>query len=175
MHCSVLFAAQIESMMANLGGGSGYQCLECGYHSKVSTNVKSHIDAKHIVSTGYYCPHCPEVLKNKHALKNHLARVHKWCNLGKENDSLSLCHCILLFAAQIESMMANLGSGSGYQCLECGYHSKYSTNVKNHIDAKHIVSTGYYCPQCPEVLKNKHALKNHLSKVHKPNVWCKVG
>ena len=64
-------------MIANLGGGAGYQCLECGYHSKISTNVKRHIDAKHIVSAGYYCPHCPELLKNKHALNNHLARVHK--------------------------------------------------------------------------------------------------
>jgi len=69
--------AKIESMIANLGGGAGYQCLECGYHSKISTNVKRHIDAKHIVSAGYYCPHCPELLKNKHALNNHLARVHK--------------------------------------------------------------------------------------------------
>ena len=72
------------------------------------------------------------------------------------------------FPAQIEAMMTNLGGGSGYQCLECGYHSKYTSDVKRHIDAKHIISTGYYCPQCPEILKNKHALKNHLSRVHKP-------
>ena len=72
-----LFAAQIETMLTNLGGGAGYQCLECGYQSKVSNNVKRHIDAKHIVSTGYSCPQCPEVLRNKVALNNHLARACK--------------------------------------------------------------------------------------------------
>ena len=87
--------------------------------------------------------------------------------VGIENDSLSLCHCIVLFAAQIEAMMTHLVGGAGYQCLECGYQSKVSNNVKRHIDAKHIVSTGYSCPQCSEVLRNKVALNNHLARACK--------
>ena len=69
-------AAYIESMISRLEGGL-YQCSECGYQSRHSHDVRRHIEAKHIMSTGYYCPKCPEILKNKIALKNHLARAHK--------------------------------------------------------------------------------------------------
>ena len=63
-------------MISRLEGGF-LQCSECGYQSKMSGDVRRHVEAKHTMSTGYYCPKCPEILKNKIALKNHLARAHK--------------------------------------------------------------------------------------------------
>ena len=65
----------IDSLMINLGGGK-WQCGKCEYLcSKI--NVQMHIEAKHVVSDGYICPYCDQLLKNKIALKNHLARKHK--------------------------------------------------------------------------------------------------
>ena len=62
--------------MENLGGGY-WQCIECNYQSNNKANVKMHIDAKHVISHGEICPHCHLHLKNKIALKNHLARKHR--------------------------------------------------------------------------------------------------
>ena len=63
--------------MISRSEGGEHQCSECGYLSKNSGDVKRHVEAKHLMSSGYYCPKCPEILKNKIALKNHLARAHK--------------------------------------------------------------------------------------------------
>ena len=65
----------IDSLMMSLGGGR-WQCVKCEYHCS-RINVQMHIEAKHVVSDGYICPHCNQLLKNKIALKNHLARKHK--------------------------------------------------------------------------------------------------
>ena len=62
--------------MARLDGGQ-HQCLECGYQSSFANDVRRHVEAKHLVSSGYHCPKCPAILKNRIALKNHLARAHK--------------------------------------------------------------------------------------------------
>lgn len=49
-----------------------------------------------------------------------------------------------------ESMMTNLGSGK-WQCLICGLQSK-STNVRYHIEAKHLQPTqSYSCQYCDDV------------------------
>ena len=66
----------IANLMQNIGDGF-WLCRECGYQSNHKANVRMHIDAKHIISVGETCPHCNQHLKNKIALKNHLARKHK--------------------------------------------------------------------------------------------------
>ena len=72
------------------------------------------------------------------------------------------CFCLVdLFS----SLMTSLGGGY-WQCKECGYQSK-STNVKYHIEAKHVSSTGYNCPECGDFLKTRHSLNSHLSSKHR--------
>ena len=74
----------IESMMNSLGGGQ-WQCNECGYQSRNKTNLKYHIEAKHMsasdISTLYPCPHCDKFLKNRKALNNHLHKYHRNMNI----------------------------------------------------------------------------------------------
>ena len=56
--------------------------------------------------------------------------------------------------------MTNLGSGR-WQCQECGFQSK-STNVRYHIESKHLRSyAGYSCKYCGDVLKTRNALIEH--------------
>ena len=66
----------MDEMMTSLGGGR-WQCVQCGYQSK-STNVKYHIEAKHMASSDRYeCQHCQELFKTRISLNNHLQRKHR--------------------------------------------------------------------------------------------------
>jgi len=71
--------SSIESMMTSLGGGQ-WQCIECGYKSK-STNVKYHIEAKHVSSSEVYtCPYCDKSIKNRSSYNQHLSQFHRGLN-----------------------------------------------------------------------------------------------
>ena len=160
----IVIVGDMESLMSSLGGGK-WQCLACGYQSK-STNVRYHIEAKHLTSEGYSCPYCQVVIRNKGAYNNHLSQKHRNARQAGNLFHWIEIHDQFHFTAWIESMMTLLDGGQ-YQCSKCGYLSRNSSNVKRHIDAKHIVSSGYSCPHCPEVLRNKIALNNHLARAHK--------
>jgi len=68
--------------------------------------------------------------------------------------------------ANIESLMSSLGGGK-WLCTECGFTSK-STNVKYHIESKHMTSgLGYSCSICCEILKTRNALNTHMSLKHR--------
>ena len=75
MSIDILFKGMNE-MMTSLGGGR-WQCVECGYQSK-STNVKYHIEAKHMSHTERYaCQLCQELFSAKKNLQNHMQRKHR--------------------------------------------------------------------------------------------------
>ena len=140
--------------MARLDGGQ-CQCLECGYQSK-KFNGQCHVEAKHVISPGYSCSQCNEIIQNRIALKHHLAKFHR-------NNKFVIC--FLYFTDLFESLMVSLGGGK-WQCVQCGHQSQ-KFNVKCHIEAKHMESFEYPCPQCHEILKNRWALKNHVTKFHR--------
>lgn len=71
----------------------------------------------------------------------------------------------LCYLKGMDDMMTNLGGGL-WQCTECGYQSK-STNVKYHVEAKHMVSSGYNCSECGDFLKTRNLLNKHLSLMHR--------
>jgi len=69
--------------------------------------------------------------------------------------------------ALLNSMMVSLGGGR-WQCSECGFTSK-STNVRYHIESKHVQnSQGYDCPQCDYHSKTRNGINTHMSSKHKP-------
>jgi len=53
-----------------------WQCIQCGKISKVSTNLKDHIEAKHITGLQFECIHCKKVFKTRPSLRTHM-RSHK--------------------------------------------------------------------------------------------------
>jgi len=65
----------ILRLMVSLGGGK-WRCLACGFVSK-STNVKYHIESKHIESPGHICQHCNNFFRSRNALNTHLSTKHK--------------------------------------------------------------------------------------------------
>ena len=62
-------------------------------------------------------------------------------------------------------MMISLGGGK-WQCTECPYQSQ-STNIRNHIEAKHSQSSGYSCQICGAILKTKNSYSVHMSTKHR--------
>ena len=153
----------VESHMARLDGGA-WQCLDCGYQSSKKFNVKIHVEAKHVTTSGYICPRCPTIHKNRIALMNHTAKFHK--NSWKYVLKQFAVPLLFFLPETLESFMARLDGGQ-WQCLSCGYVSNKKFNVQCHVEAKHAICSGYNCPQCNEVLKNRIALKHHMAKFHK--------
>jgi len=68
--------SQIESLSFKQPDGN-WCCMECGYSSRIKTNLKMHVESKHIVSAGFNCSLCQLYCPNRKSLKNHLDRKHK--------------------------------------------------------------------------------------------------
>jgi len=52
-------------------------CSECGYSTKIKTNLRMHVESKHLVSSGFKCEICQTVCPNRKSLRNHVDRRHK--------------------------------------------------------------------------------------------------
>jgi len=63
----------------------------------------------------------------------------------------------------IRSKMFKNSSGN-WQCTDCGHTSQQATNIKNHIEVKHVGSSGYYCQLCNKFCSSKNALNNHRTR-----------
>merc|ERR1712183_368400 len=57
----------------------------------------------------------------------------------------------------IQSKMWKNSSGL-WQCTVCDHTSQHTTNMKNHIEVKHVGTAGYYCQQCHKFCRTKNAL-----------------
>ena len=53
-----------------------WECLQCGKTTKISTNLKDHIEANHIPGLEFECPQCFKILKSRACLRLHM-RIHK--------------------------------------------------------------------------------------------------
>ena len=54
-----------------------------------------------------------------------------------------------------------------WECQECGYFSKFTTRVLEHIEAKHFLPTsGYICDICQKTCSTRNALKCHVYRYH---------
>jgi len=52
-------------------------------------------------------------------------------------------------------------------CPECNLTTRSRTNIKEHIDAKHLPGNSYLCPLCSKACKSTGALRVHKSRYHK--------
>ena len=57
--------------------------------------------------------------------------------------------------------------GTVWKCTDCGYESKYKTNVTEHVESKHVTSAGVVCSFCSSMCVNRKALRNHVYKYHR--------
>jgi len=57
-----------------------WQCVQCGKVSKVSTNLKDHIEANHIEGLQFECHHCLKIFKTRPSLRTHMRLHNKHAN-----------------------------------------------------------------------------------------------
>ena len=63
-----------------------------------------------------------------------------------------------------ESYYQSIGSGS-YFCMACGYKSDRS-NMRKHVQRKHLESKVYPCTLCDKGLKSEYDRKTHYVRAH---------
>jgi len=54
-----------------------WQCIECGKTSRVSTNLKDHIEANHLGNLQIECSMCAKMFKSRGSLRAHVRSSHK--------------------------------------------------------------------------------------------------
>ena len=72
---------------------------------------------------------------------------------------------LCLEAASIEEKVLSMMflTESGWTCSVCGKQSKLKSDIKRHVDSKHILDhPGYECPYCGKIVKSKEALRKHV-------------
>ena len=67
----------------------------------------------------------------------------------------------------IVTQMQKVGTGV-WQCVACGWETKYKTRLYEHVEAKHIGTPGHTCPICGKFSASLKALKMHKLKYHNP-------
>ena len=61
--------------------------------------------------------------------------------------------------------MQKVGIGV-WQCIPCGWQTKYKTRLYEHVEAKHIGTNGHSCPICGKFCASLKGLKLHKLKYH---------
>ena len=63
--------ARVQSLMTKVAGSGSWICQACGHQSVHSTNMRNHIEAHHLPTSGYSCPECGKYCKTKNSLNVH--------------------------------------------------------------------------------------------------------
>lgn len=130
----------------------------CNFQSVKRCNVVSHVQAKHLPDfPGYPCYICNTVLKTHNSYVQHKNRFHKHQWIFPDLNS------------EIECLMQKLDSGR-WQCVSCGWESKFRARLWEHIESVHVKTSGYSCEICEKFCPSKNAYKIHKSRYHRQSV-----
>jgi len=72
-----MIGARLQKTHDETSGVSLWQCLDCGHCSRSKSDCSKHVEAKHIVTSGYDCSFCGSHYPSKNALKSHVSRKHR--------------------------------------------------------------------------------------------------
>ena len=156
---------RIEGMIMKRADGS-WQCSECEYTSRVKTNIKMHVESRHVVSSGFTCHICQLFCANRKSLRNHLDRKHlkyktNWCGFLELNEILDI-------DAEVGRKITQSLDEEGKKiwiCLECNYRQKLRKDVVKHIERKHM-NLSISCNYCDASMTSRISLRNHIRINH---------
>ena len=142
-----------------------WTCTLCSYSHKKKTNTFRHVEAKH-VSCSYFCQICGAPQNCRNSLKQHM--------LLKHNQTLTFWNTYnidkIVFwkgldALVKEKMFQTETNGiKTWNCLECGYGTPKTTNIRKHIERMHM-NVALSCDFCQRQFKSRNDLNVHL-KTH---------
>ena len=134
-----------------------WRCLDCNYTTKFKPVMFQHVESKHTFSSGYSCQFCAKFCPSRNALRCHVSRQHK------SNQQL---HFLPLAAVEQKMVKHQTDQGVLWQCVDCGYQTKFKPVMFEHVESKHIESAGYTCPHCNKFCRTRNALRSHVSRQH---------
>ena len=69
----------------------------------------------------------------------------------------------------LRSMIEKSANGSDIQCAVCqrSYKSGQTTNLKNHLEAKHIDNIQFTCCACGGIFSSRASFRTHCRNFHK--------
>ena len=51
-------------------------------------------------------------------------------------------------------------------CTDCRYVTKKSSNLYEHIESRHCLTSGYTCDICAKFCPTRNAMRNHNVRYH---------
>ena len=85
--------------------------------------------------------------------------------------NLLLQHCLGMerYEELLRSMIEKSANGSDIQCVVCqrSYKSGQTTNLKNHLEAKHIDNIQFTCCACGGIFSSRASFRTHCRNFHK--------
>ena len=164
-----MIGARLQKTHDETSGVSLWQCLDCGHSSRSKSDCSKHVEAKHIVTSGYDCSFCGSHYPSKNALKSHVSRKHRsWLANRDNNLSSDTLELIGDREGWIKSRMiltADLNGERIWSCTECNFSHKKTTNVSDHIEVNHLVLR-VPCRLCPLTFSTSSYLKKHIKHKH---------
>ena len=138
--------------------GKVWKCLECDYFNKKTTNINDHIEVNHIV-TRIFCNICGASFSTMSYLNKHFKHKHQWFPLKSWSFFIDI--------EEIVSQNITRDSDGNWRCLLCEFQSSWSTNVKQHLESKHLSGIQVKCSFCEKFCPTRHALAMHMRRKHK--------
>ena len=97
------------------------------------------------------CEQCDFITKNQRLLKQHTTMKHEgFKRLSQLKDKFKI----------VEKDNSRL-----YSCNQCEYENPFTTNIKRHIETKHL-DMNFHCDQCGYMATRIQSLRLHINTVH---------
>ncbi|CAO2618056.1 Zinc finger Y-chromosomal protein 1 [Lemmus lemmus] len=170
-------------------GEKPYECQYCEYKSADSSNLKTHIKAKHSKeiplkcdtcvltfsdtkeaqqhalthreSKTYQCLHCSHKSSNSSDLKRHVISVHT----KDYPHKCELCSKGFHRPSELKKHAATHKSKNMHQCTQCDFKSPDPLLLSHHILSVHTVNVPFKCKRCEREFQQQCELQNHM-KTH---------
>jgi hypothetical protein len=138
-----------------------YKCTECSYTAKKSSNLKTHVEAKHR-SNMYSCDLCSFTTTTLAYLKVH---THKHTVMTEKRHYCDICHQSFNRKSRLQHHISVIHQGKRLNCKECDYTCKYHSNLQEHINRIHK-GIEFKCHICEYKTGSDKNLKVHISASH---------
>ena len=169
-------------------------CQYCGFHDRKVSNVDQHINTKHEMTSWYKCKLCQMSWLNSSTAYHHLKAVHhtkgkkfEMISDEKEIEDLRKWKAenpfkrmrgglnLLNIERDAETFRKNSTPIERWQfkprinklvCQYCGFHNRKVSNVDQHVNTKHEMTSWYKCKLCQMSWLNSSTAYHHLKAVH---------
>lgn len=139
-------------------------CTLCKLRFKTEEKLKKHEEKFHQTEENrpFKCEDCQATFKRNEHLRAHALYKHS------EKRPFSCPECLLSFRQRGEyNIHMRIHTGlKPFKCNQCGYESKTSSNLRQHMLIIHENDEIYQCKECQLKFKYAFDLNTHKREVH---------